>query len=116
MPAQGIFAPPYGGTRDGRPDRRHDADRQQEPVKYGGIYEFVRPYGDRYDFTSYTAFTSPAYIVTYAITHPIQPLPLPYTYQGLLPNNNPTIAAGPRARLLLAGRLRAAGSSRTAAI
>ena len=52
------------------------------------------PYGNRYDFTSYTAFTTPAYIITYPIMHPNQPLPLPYTYTGLLPNNNPSCQQG----------------------
>lgn len=94
MPAQGIFAEPYGGTRIGG---QIDATTQigtKNLLKYGAIDEFVVPYGNRYDFTSYTAFTLPAYIVTYAITHPFQPLPLPYTYQGLLPNNNPSSQQG----------------------
>ena len=63
-------------------------------MKYGAIYEFVVPDGNRYDFTSYTAFTTPAYMIDYPITHPNQPLPLPYTYTGLLPNNNPSFQEG----------------------
>ncbi|MBV8066612.1 MAG: TonB-dependent receptor, partial [Candidatus Eremiobacteraeota bacterium] len=94
MPAQGIFADPFGGKRTAG---QIDATTQlgtKNTLKYGGIYEYVVPFGDRYDFTSYTALTTPAYIITYPITHPLQPLPLPYTYTGLLPNNNPYAAAG----------------------
>ncbi len=94
MPAQGIYASPYGGVRNGGTLDFTTQIGAKNTVKAGGIYEFARPFGDRYDFTSYTAFTVPAYIVTYGITHPNQPLPLPYTYQGLLPNNNPTIQQG----------------------
>jgi hypothetical protein len=94
MPAQGIFADPYGGKRTAG---QIDVTTQlggKNLLKYGAIYEYVVPYGNRYDFTSYTPFTTPPFIVTYAITHPLQPLPLPYTYQGLLPNNNPTAQQG----------------------
>ncbi len=94
MPAQGIFADPFGGTRTGGQIDVTTQIGSKNLFKYGGIYQFVVPYGNRYDFTSYTAFTTPAYIVTYAITHPLQPLPLPYTYQGLLPNNNPSAQQG----------------------
>jgi hypothetical protein len=94
MPAQGIFADPYGGKRTGGQIDITTQIGSKNVFKYGGIYQFVVPYGNRYDFTSYTAFTTPAYIVTYAITHPLQPLPLPYTYQGLLPNNNPSAQQG----------------------
>ncbi len=94
MPAQGIFADPYGGTRTGGQIDVTTQIGSKNLLKYGGIYQFVVPYGNRYDFTSYTAFTTPAFIITYPITHPLQPLPLPYTYSGLLPNNNPFAAAG----------------------
>jgi hypothetical protein len=94
MPAQGIFADPYGGTRTGGQIDVTTQIGSKNLFKYGGIYQFVVPYGNRYDFTSYTAFTTPPFIVTYAITHPLQPLPLPYTYQGLLPNNNPVAQLG----------------------
>ena len=50
----------------------------ENTLKAGATYEYALPFGDRYDYTSYTAFTVPAYIVTYGITHPNQPLPLPY--------------------------------------
>ncbi|MBV9262673.1 MAG: carboxypeptidase regulatory-like domain-containing protein, partial [Candidatus Eremiobacteraeota bacterium] len=90
MPAQGIFADPYGGSRTGGQIDGTTQIGTKQLLRYGGIYQFVVPYGNRYDFTSYTAFTTPPYIVTYAITHPFQPLPLPYTYNGLLPNNNPS--------------------------
>ncbi|MBV8374336.1 MAG: TonB-dependent receptor, partial [Candidatus Eremiobacteraeota bacterium] len=94
MPAQGIFASPYGGSRTtGQLDFTTTVG-EKHVFKAGVLYQFARPFGDRYDFTSYTAFTVPAYIVTYAITHPNQPLPLPYTFQGLLPNNNPTAQQG----------------------
>ncbi|HVN69013.1 MAG TPA: TonB-dependent receptor [Candidatus Binatia bacterium] len=94
MPAQGIYADPFGGERTAGQIDGTTQIGSKNLLRYGGIYEFVVPYGDRYDFTSYTAFTTPAYIVTYAITHPLQPLPLPYTYNGLLPNNNPAAQAG----------------------
>lgn len=94
MPAQGIFAEPFGGTRTAGQIDGTTQIGSKNLLKYGGIYEFVVPYGNRYDFTSYTAFTTPADIITYPITHPFQPLPLPYTYSGLLPNNNPYAAAG----------------------
>ncbi|HEX3670881.1 MAG TPA: TonB-dependent receptor [Candidatus Cybelea sp.] len=94
MPAQGIYANPYGGTRTAGQIDGTTQIGQKNTLKYGGIYEFVVPYGDRYDFTSYTAFTTPSNIITYPITHPFQPLPLPYTYTGLLPNNNPFAPAG----------------------
>lgn len=94
MPAQGIFASPYGGMRTGGQVDLTTAVGSKHVLKAGALYEFARPFGDRFDYTSYTAFTAPAYIVTYAITHPNQPLPLPYTYQGLLPNNNPANAQG----------------------
>jgi hypothetical protein len=94
MPAQGIYADPYGGTRTGAQIDGATQLGSKNLLKYGGIYEYVVPYGTRYDFTSYTAFTTPAYIITYAITHPLQPLPLPYTYTGLLPNNNPAAQEG----------------------
>ena len=89
MPAQGIFADPYGGKRTAGQIDGTTQIGAKNLLKYGTIYDYVVPYGNRYDFTSYTAFTTPAYIVTYPITHPLQPLPLPYTYSGLLPNNNP---------------------------
>ncbi|MBV9262753.1 MAG: TonB-dependent receptor, partial [Candidatus Eremiobacteraeota bacterium] len=94
MPAQGIFADPYGGRRTGGQIDVTTQVGSKNLLKYGAIYSYVVPYGNRYDFTSYTAFTTPSYIITYAITHPLQPLPLPYTYQGLLPNNNPTAQQG----------------------
>lgn len=94
MPAQGIFASPYGGTRTGGQLDTTTAIGSKHVLKAGAIYEYARPFGDRFDYTSYTAFTAPAYIVSYAITHPNQPLPLPYTYQGLLPSNNPANAQG----------------------
>jgi hypothetical protein len=94
MPAQGIYASPYGGVRNGGTLDFTTQIGAKNLVKVGGIYEFAKPFGDRYDYTSYTAFTVPAYIVTYEITHPNQPLPLPYTYQGLLPNNNPSVQQG----------------------
>ncbi|HEY1655682.1 MAG TPA: TonB-dependent receptor [Candidatus Tumulicola sp.] len=94
MPAQGIFASPYGGERVGGQIDEVTQLGANNVLKAGGIYEFVRPFGDRFDYTSYTAFTAPAYIVTYTITHPNQPLPLPYTYQGLLPNTNPATQQG----------------------
>jgi hypothetical protein len=94
MPAQGVYADPYGGTRDGGSLDFTTAIGDKNIVKAGGTYEFAQPFGDRYDYTSYTAFTAPAYIVTYNITHPNQPLPLPYTYGGLLPNNNPSTPQG----------------------
>ncbi|MBV8530661.1 MAG: TonB-dependent receptor, partial [Candidatus Eremiobacteraeota bacterium] len=90
MPAQGIFAQPYGGTRTAGQIDGTTQIGTKNLLKYGGIYDWVVPYGNRYDFTSYTAFTTPPYIITYPITHPLQPLPLPYTYTGLLPNNNPS--------------------------
>jgi len=89
MPAQGIYADPYGGTRTAGQVDGTTQIGSKNSLKYGGIFEFVAPYGDRYDYTSYTAFTSPPYIITYPITHPNEPLPLPYTYSGLLPNYNP---------------------------
>ncbi len=94
MPAQGIFADPYGGTRTAGQIDGTTQLGTKNLLKYGTIYEFVVPYGNRYDFTSYTAFTTPSYIITYPITHRFQPLPLPYTYSGLLPNNNPYAQAG----------------------
>ncbi|MGB6643407.1 MAG: carboxypeptidase regulatory-like domain-containing protein [Candidatus Cybelea sp.] len=94
MPAQGIFAEPFGGTRTAGQIDGTTQLGTKNLLKYGTIYEWVVPYGNRYDFTSYTAFTTPAFIITYPITHPLQPLPLPYTYTGLLPNNNPPAAQG----------------------
>jgi hypothetical protein len=94
MPAQGIFASPYGGTRTAAQFDIATEVGEKNLFKYGAIYDYVVPYGTRYDFTSYTAFTVPAYIVTYSITHPNQPLPLPYTYQGLIPNTNPATQSG----------------------
>ncbi|MGC1379449.1 MAG: TonB-dependent receptor [Candidatus Baltobacteraceae bacterium] len=94
MPAQGIFAEPFGGTRTAGQIDLTTQVGAKNLIRYGGIYSWVVPYGNRYDFTSYSAFTVPAYIVTYPITHPLQPLPLPYTYQGLLPNNNPAAQQG----------------------
>jgi hypothetical protein len=93
-PAQGIFANPFGGTRNGGQFDITTQIGEKNLLKYGAIYQFVVPYGNRYDFTSYSAFTVPSYIVTYPITHPNQPLPLPYTYSGLLPNNNPAAQGG----------------------
>lgn len=94
MPAQGIFADPYGGSREAAQIDGTTQIGTKNTLKYGALYEYVVPYGNRYDYTSYTAFTTPPYIVTYAITHPNQPLPLPYTYNGLLPNNNPAAQSG----------------------
>ncbi|MGA9944582.1 MAG: carboxypeptidase regulatory-like domain-containing protein [Candidatus Cybelea sp.] len=94
MPAQGIFAVPFGGTRTAGQIDGTTQLGSKNLLKYGSIYEWVVPYGNRYDFTSYTAFTTPGFIITYPITHPLQPLPLPYTYTGLLPNNNPAAAQG----------------------
>ena len=109
MPAQGIFAEPFGGTRTAGQFDGTTQIGEKNTLKYGGIYEYVVPYGNRYDFTSYTAFTTPAYIITYPITHPLQPLPLPYTYTGLLPNNNPSRQQGWRR---ISSRRRSARSSR----
>ncbi|HYL26647.1 MAG TPA: TonB-dependent receptor, partial [Candidatus Nitrosotalea sp.] len=94
MPAQGVFAEPFGGTRTAGQIDGTTQIGSKNTLKYGAIYDWVVPYGNRYDFTSYTAFTTPPYIITYAITHPNQPLPLPYTYSGLLPNNNPFAQSG----------------------
>jgi hypothetical protein len=94
MPAQGIFASPYGGTRTAGQIDTVTQVGSKNTIKAGAIYAFARPFGDRFDFTSYTAFTVPAFIITYSITHPFQPLPLPYTYQGLLPNTNPASQQG----------------------
>ncbi len=94
MPAQGIFADPYGGTRTAGQIDFTTQLGEKHLFKYGAIYQWVVPYGNRYDFTSYSAFTTPAFVVTYPITHPNQPLPLPYTYSGLLPNNNPSAQQG----------------------
>jgi TonB dependent receptor/Carboxypeptidase regulatory-like domain len=94
MPAQGILADPFGGTRTGGTLDMVSAIGSKNLLKFGTTYEFARPFGDRSDFTSYTAFTVPENIVTFAITHPNQPLPLPYTFQGLLPNNNPAAQQG----------------------
>jgi hypothetical protein len=94
MPAQGIFAQPYGGDRTAGQIDGTTQIGSKNTLKYGVIYDYVVPFGNRYDFTSYTAFTTPPYIITYSITHPLQPLPLPYTYSGLLPNNNPYAQAG----------------------
>ncbi len=94
MPAQGIFAQPFGGTRTAGQIDGTTQIGSKNVLKYGTIYDWVVPYGNRYDFTSYTAFTTPPFVLTYAITHPNQPLPLPYTYTGLLPNNNPSAQAG----------------------
>ena len=94
MPAQGIFADPFGGTRTAG---QFDITTQigaKNLLKYGAIYQWVVPYGNRYDFTSYTAFTTPAYIMTYPITHPNQPLPVPYTYTGLCPTTIPPMQQG----------------------
>lgn len=89
MPAQGIYASPYGGLKTAGQIDYTLSLGTKHVLKAGGIYEFAKPFGDRLDYTSYTAFTVPPYIVTYPITHPFTPLPLPYTYQGLLPNTNP---------------------------
>ncbi len=94
MPAQGIFASPYGGNRTAGQIDTITQVGSKHTIKAGAIYEFARPFGDRFDYTSYTAFTVPEFIVTYAITHPNQPLPLPYTYTGLIPNNNPSVPSG----------------------
>ncbi len=94
MPAQGIFASPYGGTRTAGQIDSITQIGSKNTIKAGAIYEFARPYGNRYDYTSYTALTAPSFVVTYAITHPNQPLPLPYTYTGLIPNNNPATPSG----------------------
>ncbi len=94
MPAQGIFADPYGGTRTAGQIDFTTQLGEKNLFKYGAIYQWVVPYGNRYDFTSYSAFTTPSFVVTYPITHPNQPLPLPYTYTGLLPNNNPSSQQG----------------------
>ncbi len=94
MPAQGIFAQPYGGTREAGQLDGTTQIGSKHTLKYGTIDEYVVPYGNRYDFTSYTAFTTLPYIITYPITHPNEPLPIPYTYTGLLPNNNPFAAQG----------------------
>jgi hypothetical protein len=94
MPAQGIYAQPYGGTRTAGQIDGTTQIGTKNLLKYGSIYEFVVPYGNRYDYTSYTALTTPSYIITYSITHPNQPLPLPYTYSGLLPNSNPASGIG----------------------
>ncbi len=94
MPAQGIFASPYGGNRTAGQIDTITQVGSKNTIKAGAIYEFARPFGDRFDYTSYTAFTVPAFVATYSITHPNQPLPLPYTYTGLIPNNNPSVPTG----------------------
>ena len=70
MPAQGIFACPYGGTRTAGQIDVTTQVGEKNLLKYGTIYDYVVPFGTRYDLTSYTAFTVPSYIVTYPITHP----------------------------------------------
>jgi hypothetical protein len=93
MPAFGIFASPYGGSRTaGQLD--FTTSMGKHIIKAGTLYEFAQPFGDRFDYTSYTALDTPAYYITYPITHPYQVLPQPYTYTGLLPNANPSTQGG----------------------
>ncbi|MBV8491478.1 MAG: TonB-dependent receptor [Candidatus Eremiobacteraeota bacterium] len=94
MPAQGVFASPYGGLRTAGQIDLTTAIGAKNVLKYGLLYQWVAPFGNRFDYTSYTALTTPVNIITYAITHPLQPLPAPYTYTGLVPNNNPRVPAG----------------------
>ncbi len=108
MPAQGIFAAAVRRHADGGTIRRHDADRREEHAQVrrdlrvrsarSAIVTTLR----RIPRSPRRRTSSPTRSRTRN-----QPLPLPYTYPGLLPNNNPYAPAGPGARFLLALVLRA---------
>lgn len=94
MPAQGIFASPYGGLRTAGQIDTVTSIGTKHILKAGVLYQWVAPFGNRFDYTSFTAFTTPSNIITWPITHPFQPLPTPYTYTGLVPLSNPTAPSG----------------------
>ncbi len=50
MPAQGVYADPFGGMRTAGQLDGTTQIGSKNTLKYGGIYEYVLPYGDRYDF------------------------------------------------------------------
>ena len=82
LPSQGIFASPFGGTRTGA-SLDVTVTRGEKHLFRGGLtYAFSRPFGDRFDATSYTAFTADPQFVTYPLTHNGQAAPL-----GTVPPN-----------------------------
>ena len=91
-PVSAARAPPARSTA-----RRRSAARTCS--KYGAIYDWVVPYGNRYDFTSYTAFTTPAFIVTYPITHPTAAAAAALHLHGTAAQQQPRGAAGPANRI-----------------
>lgn len=69
LPSQGILASPFGGMRTGTTLDVVTARGEKHLIKAGLSYEFSRPFGDRFDATSYTAFTAEPQYVTYPLTH-----------------------------------------------
>ena len=112
MPAQGIFAQPYGGDRTAGQIDGTTQIGSKNTLKYGVIYDYVVPFGNRYDFTSYTAFTTPPYIITYSITHPTPAAAAAVHVLRPLAEQQPLRASRPGARFLLASVLRAGALTR----
>ncbi len=86
LPAFGVFASPFGGTRTGGAIELTHAIGAKHLVKAGISYGFARPFGDRFDVTSYTAFTADPQFVTFPLLHGGQAPPLGTTP----PNFNPS--------------------------
>ena len=91
LPSQGVLAQPYGGIRSGASMDFTSQIGPKHLVKVGGSYEFVQPFGDLFNATTYTAFTNPQGIL-YPILHPGVPIPFALSNTG--PNYNPFTPTG----------------------
>ena len=91
LPTQGVLAQPYGGIRSGASQDLTLQIGAKHLVKFGTKYEFVKPFGDRFDATAYTAFTNPIGVL-YPIQHPGVPIPINFANTAL--NYNPYSPGG----------------------
>ncbi|HZZ65907.1 MAG TPA: carboxypeptidase regulatory-like domain-containing protein [Candidatus Baltobacteraceae bacterium] len=85
LPAFGIFASPYGGTRTNGSLDVTSAIGSKHLIKAGLTYTFSQPQGERFDVTSYTAFTADPAFIVYPLLHNGQAPPIGTTP----PNFNP---------------------------
>ena len=90
LPSQGIYAAPFGGQRTGFALDLSAAVGAKNLIKTGLTYGFARPFGDRFDFSSYTAFTANQDNIIYPLLHGGLAPPIGTTP----PNFNPGIGNG----------------------
>lgn len=90
LPSQGIFASPYGGARTAFTLDISAARGSKHLLKGGGSYGYTAPFGDRYDYSSYTSFTANPDNIIYPLLHGGLAPPIGTTP----PNFNPGVGNG----------------------